>query len=543
MIAEVWRALENYAASCLEEGRGLQVPNFGQLGWHPVTCRPHFVMADSFIRTYGVVAAKSNTSTQNLGHPVEAFDFSKAAIRYSRKLTKDQVSSGLRVIIQQLGEVVSRGRMVDIQLSFGKIVAREREVHVSFDPSFFAACDRAVPVGNAETVGAVDSDTCANGAVVHQGGWTYEPRGGADVLVPSCQGTCTSFATEEPQNDPTTFRAEISRTQPTAAPRLQASVQSYVLDEATHRHVTELEIRASEALRDRAEIDWKHQKALDETKQANEKRQAQILAHRAQLQRQIKEREERLRQGTAVEQQNEGFAGASGFSQGNVLPTPVVPRLHITAANAKRQRPDALTSHERERMASETSTPAVLAIVSSSARSVAQSKFRQALDEQVQSKQAHKAALRKFELNVDARMAQAVSHEIAAQRDCEKAARKQEREELDAAWREHRKMKDIQKTIESIEHGQVASSAGPQQGTSRQCTPRCMKPSSAASISKSTCPPASAAAATNQRSIASAASALTAAASSQYGPLSARCLSRGGAPPNSLGAAAALALH
>jgi hypothetical protein len=210
--------------------------------------------------------------------------------------------------------------------------------------------------------------------------------------------------------------------------------------------------------------------------------------------------------------------------------------------------------------------PVVLGVVNG-ARSAAQSKFREALDEQVQSKQAHKAAVRKFERNSAAKMAQEVSHELAVQRDFDQAARVLEREMLASAWREHQKIRDIKKTIESLEGGHVEQA--PRQGTPRSMvappwgtgaererngschvgTPRegrnlskgrAPKPGSGASAAKSTGAPASACTSRGQRSIASAASALMAA--SQCGSLSARCCSRPGTTA-SLGAAAALALQ
>ncbi|CAE8649473.1 unnamed protein product, partial [Polarella glacialis] len=154
-LKEVWGALDGYIWSCLQKRRGLVLPNFCRLGWEGIRCRErscmYFQLLDSFCRTFGVSNARSKSVPLevDLSH-MEDFNFSKAAIRFSRKLTKDQVHSGLRLLVHQLGDVLGQGRSVSLDFSFGKLLSREREVRFVFFnpselPSSFVAPTAAAP--------------------------------------------------------------------------------------------------------------------------------------------------------------------------------------------------------------------------------------------------------------------------------------------------------------------------------------------------------------------------------------------------------------
>ncbi|CAK0874226.1 unnamed protein product, partial [Prorocentrum cordatum] len=97
-LAAVWRALDLYAADCLERQRGLRVHNFCQIGWLEqrlrgrTVYRLQFQLTDAFCRNHGLNCAKAVPGTplpDTERMPVEEFNFSKAAIRFSQSLTKD----------------------------------------------------------------------------------------------------------------------------------------------------------------------------------------------------------------------------------------------------------------------------------------------------------------------------------------------------------------------------------------------------------------------------------------------------------------------
>merc|ERR1719240_991933 len=147
---EVWSTFMRYLKSCLEQKRGLHLGSFCKVGWQvekpynslkaqKPTYRPVYQVTEQFCRTYCNQEALRKL-TQGGGHngvvemcPFEDFNFSKAAIKFSNQLTKDQVFSGLRSIVQQLGEVVCEGREVDLEFGdIGKLVCRDKEPRFVF---------------------------------------------------------------------------------------------------------------------------------------------------------------------------------------------------------------------------------------------------------------------------------------------------------------------------------------------------------------------------------------------------------------------------
>merc|ERR1719460_2445318 len=96
---------------------------------------PFFQVTEPFARTYcpqEVAKLKMPMGDRELT-AFEEFNFSKAAIKHSNSLTKDQVFTGLRGIVQQLGEAVSDGQDVDLDFgSVGRLLVREKEPRFSF---------------------------------------------------------------------------------------------------------------------------------------------------------------------------------------------------------------------------------------------------------------------------------------------------------------------------------------------------------------------------------------------------------------------------
>jgi hypothetical protein len=90
--------------------------------------------------------------------PIEELNFSKVAIKYSGELTKDQAFTGWRLLVRQIGDVIGQGRAANLEFSFGKLVAKERDARFAFSAALYIAHDLEVPVGAAEDI---DYKPCA----------------------------------------------------------------------------------------------------------------------------------------------------------------------------------------------------------------------------------------------------------------------------------------------------------------------------------------------------------------------------------------------
>jgi len=154
----VWDAFNRYLSHCMEQHQTLNIPNFCKLGWRideqgrngkPARLRPHFQMADTFVRAYGIDARAHPSQADKTLTTAEDFNFSKAAIRYSQDLTKENLFMGLRAIIQQLGEVISKGQKVSIDFEVGRLFG-ERELRFSFVADIYLNEGLPVPEGTIE---------------------------------------------------------------------------------------------------------------------------------------------------------------------------------------------------------------------------------------------------------------------------------------------------------------------------------------------------------------------------------------------------------
>lgn len=126
--SEVWNAFTAYVKACLSERRGLHLPQLCRIGWRVdrkskgnASYRPFFQLTDQFCQQNLSEPAYKKHKQQAIPEAdmvtIEEFNYSKAAIKYSQQLTKDQMFTGLRAIAQRIGELVGEGKDGDI--SFG----------------------------------------------------------------------------------------------------------------------------------------------------------------------------------------------------------------------------------------------------------------------------------------------------------------------------------------------------------------------------------------------------------------------------------------
>lgn len=64
---------------------------------------------------------------------IEEVNYSLLAIKYSKKLTKDMVFSGIRDILRKIGDFIHRGYELEIHFSFGTLRAKDRRLKFEFN--------------------------------------------------------------------------------------------------------------------------------------------------------------------------------------------------------------------------------------------------------------------------------------------------------------------------------------------------------------------------------------------------------------------------
>merc|ERR1719464_1096093 len=117
---------------------------------------------------------------------MEEFNFSKAAIRFSQRLTKDNVSVGLRALTQQLGLVIGQSRPVALEFSFGKLISEEREVRFSFAADLYTANGLEIPASGC----GADEDGAKRGPVTFAAvGPSHEVLDGLSLVGTAARGS------------------------------------------------------------------------------------------------------------------------------------------------------------------------------------------------------------------------------------------------------------------------------------------------------------------------------------------------------------------
>jgi len=173
---EAWNCFQRYLKSCLEQKRGLHLGALCKVGWQAerkaiqtanskASYRPVFQVTEQFCRSYCNQEALRKLSAGGGGQselcPFEEFNFSKAAIKFSNQMTKDQVFTGIRAITQQLGEAIAAGQDADIEFGdIGRLVCKEREPRFHFSPAVYESEGMEAP----PPMAAMDEDVPRSGA-------------------------------------------------------------------------------------------------------------------------------------------------------------------------------------------------------------------------------------------------------------------------------------------------------------------------------------------------------------------------------------------
>jgi hypothetical protein len=143
---KVWDAFNRYLTETISKRQTLNIPNFCKIGWrveeqlgpkHGARLRPHFQLADGFSRVYGLESKTHAVVADMCLAKIEEFNFSKAAIKYSQNLTKENFFLGLRAIVQHIGEVIAHGMSVSLDFEIGKLLSNDRDVRFAFESELY----------------------------------------------------------------------------------------------------------------------------------------------------------------------------------------------------------------------------------------------------------------------------------------------------------------------------------------------------------------------------------------------------------------------
>eukprot|EP00746_Dinoflagellata_sp_MGD_P163907 gnl/MRDRNA2_/MRDRNA2_92215_c0_seq1.p1 gnl/MRDRNA2_/MRDRNA2_92215_c0~~gnl/MRDRNA2_/MRDRNA2_92215_c0_seq1.p1 ORF type:complete len:583 (+),score=130.50 gnl/MRDRNA2_/MRDRNA2_92215_c0_seq1:98-1846(+) len=155
---EVWDAFNRYITSNMLVKKGLSVQNFFKIGWSVekkrtggATYRPYIQFQENFLKAHGMDKhlRPAPAADKDLCQ-MEEMNYSKAAIRYSSTLTKDQVFTGLRMLVFQIGEACGEGKNVCIEFEMGNLICQEGEPRFAFAAELYLAEGLQVPSGAAD---------------------------------------------------------------------------------------------------------------------------------------------------------------------------------------------------------------------------------------------------------------------------------------------------------------------------------------------------------------------------------------------------------
>eukprot|EP00927_Polykrikos_kofoidii_P076184 TRINITY_DN7297_c0_g1_i1.p1 TRINITY_DN7297_c0_g1~~TRINITY_DN7297_c0_g1_i1.p1 ORF type:complete len:545 (-),score=117.17 TRINITY_DN7297_c0_g1_i1:79-1713(-) len=463
---EVWNTYLSYVRSCLEQRRGLVLSNFCKIGWQTdkkysaaggkPAVKPFFQITEQFARAYcsNEAMRKIGAPTNSDLGPFEDFNFSKAAIKFSN-LTKDQVFSGLRAIVQQLGDAIAEGRDVDIEFGdLGRLTSREKEPKFHFSQAVYslegldappafdsfeenqtsgprsgAAFRRETPeearglemrgMGAGGQGGGYNARRPATPAPVddfEQGGY-----GGNDFY-----GGGGGYNEDYDDRPPATGNSRRQQTPSSSAPSLQlgtAAQRSHVLTgqqfkrevafkEAMDRHIGEMESRASEAMLEKSA--WSRHVNDCLTQERDD-----IIGKRVRMRenQHFVQQQKLLNEEKRKEQRQEDIIAASAHD----FPKFTEP--------AEADMKDFIQGQ--------------------------QARLRSDLDEQVRTNATLKNLAKQRERTLEVNQLEANRAEMSMLRDAERAKKIYDKEALATAWNSEIRMKNIWKAIDN--HNKVGS--------------------------------------------------------------------------------------
>ncbi|CAE7187627.1 unnamed protein product [Symbiodinium pilosum] len=439
---EAWSAYAAYVRSCLEQRRGLQLSSFCKLGWAQqkklgkTTYRPYSQFSDSFNRAY---VSESRKTPANDLCPFEDFNFSKAALKFSN-LTKDQVFTMLRALVQRIGESVADGRELDLAFGdVGRFMSKDRELRFLFAQEFYRQEGLTAPSQGGQGGSApsfrkeISAEAASLGVHASSGVQdrtvddqpTMMMHLGCKLLHLCHQILDTSMEGSDVQG----FDGGAQRAMPTVDPQhLQKSESTpgltgtqfkkeIAFKEAMDRHIAAMEAHAVEAVAEKEAWDSHVSECL-----LQEREEIQARKERNNMNLQFLKHQMALGEHKRKEQRKDDIEAASAHD------FPSFSEVH----------PNEMKDFIKGQ----------------------QAKVRQALDEQVRTNNTLRNLAKQKDLALELNQLQANREELAMLRDAERAKKAYDKEALATAWNADIRMKNIWKAIDN--HSKVATKTASQ---------------------------------------------------------------------------------
>mmetsp|Transcript_24395 Transcript_24395/g.69945 ORF Transcript_24395/g.69945 Transcript_24395/m.69945 type:complete len:529 (+) Transcript_24395:74-1660(+) len=454
-FAEVWNAFAKYAGFCMEQRRGLTLSSFCKMGWqlekklNGASYRPFFQLSEQFCRAYlnqealrkvGAQAASANELC-----PFEDFNFSKAAIRFSQQLTKDQVFTGLRSLVQRLGEAIGEGKEIEVSMGeMGKLVCRMGEPRFVFAQEIYTKEGLDPPpgapaAGALRTAAAFSREAPAGSRALGLRGSRAAP---AAEEPPAQRAPPSPMAESLPDEAPNSmgysgFRSDELPLRPSQATPSRRSLMSsgsapnlgngsdtpavlttqqykreLAYKEAMDRHITAMEARANEVVQEREHWQDHVQTCLEQERDEIQQRRMRNQQNLHFLQHQMALGEEKKK-----EQRRDDIVSASAHE----FPKFTEPQAHEMRDFVRGQ----------------------------------QVRMRSDLDDQVRTNNTLRNVAKQRERALEVNQLETNRQEMSMLRNAERAKKAYDREALATAWNSEIRMKNIWKAIET--HNKVGA--------------------------------------------------------------------------------------
>lgn len=425
--ADVWDAFSRYVTAVMQQRQTLSVANFCKIGWKVeelvngrARLRPHFQVSDSFARAHSLDLRAQVTLPDKHFTTIEEFNFSKAAIRYSQSLTKDNIFMGMRAIVQHIGEIASSGQQVSIDLEVGKLVCSERDLRFVFLAELYVSEGLEVPEGALDSTAyrpsatfaapSKDALTLSLTGTRHLGGHTGSVKATAlggwdDASEDGFSEDRYAVRREDGRPPMSDCGGESVSTYCPPSASSHLSAQEKVHQEALDRHVAQMGVEAASVMAEREQWEDHLRRCATEEQRDKEWRKALNKEHASHLQVQMRQAAERRAEG----------------------------RLHCIEQASQHDFPNfaepqdlGVYEYIRERRTT----------------------LKQDLDQQVDTKHLKKTVERQRERELEAAHAEASQRELALLKQEVAAKRESEKSALTQAWEKDRQIRTVRKAIQ-----------------------------------------------------------------------------------------------
>uniref|UniRef100_A0A7S1WT69 CCDC81 HU domain-containing protein n=1 Tax=Alexandrium catenella TaxID=2925 RepID=A0A7S1WT69_ALECA len=414
--ADVWDAFSHYLTAVMQQRQTLSVMNFCKIGWRVeelvqgrAKLRPHFQVADSFARAHHLDLRAQVGIPDKHFTAIEEFNFSKAAIRYSQSLTKDNIFMGMRAIVQHLGEVVASGQQMSIDLEVGKLVCSDRDVRFVFLADLYLQEGLAAPDGALESTGYRPSATFAppskDALTLSLSGTRHLGNRAGNVKATALGGWDDAASMDQDVAPPMSDSGDSVSTFCPPSASSHFSAHEKVHQEALGRHVAQIGFEAASAMAEREQWEEHLERCAAEDQRDKQWRKALNKEHALHLQAQMRQAAERRAEGrqNCIEQ-------ASCHDFPNFV------------------EPQDLAVHDYIRGR--------------------RTMLREDLDQQVGTKQLKKAVDKQRERELDTTHAEASQRELALMRQEAAAKRESEKAALTQSWEKDKHIRTVRKAIQ-----------------------------------------------------------------------------------------------